>query len=244
MAYYSMIGSIPNSWKHILRQNEASTGNGNKSWKEKFAKYKHKNVAKQAYCEIRDSQVRGIRTYVTLWNNDLKVRLTEKKMKKIFCKHRKITVSEKLRFFQYRLLIRALKTNVHVSKWKNISPYCSFCKAVPEITTHLFFECQHVKKLWSLLEKWLNHFHQIRVQFNLENVILNNYNGRDSKIINMFILVTKHYIYKTKAQQGKLKFVNLMTEIQTYKNIENIIARKNDKLYQFARKWADFTCFY
>ena len=72
----------------------------------------------------------------------------------------RLTLSTKLRSFQYRLINFAIVTNVQLCKWKvKDSPKCTFCNDKEETYLHLFAQCQTVHNyLWMPLQKWLNYF--------------------------------------------------------------------------------------
>ena len=61
----------------------------------------------------------------------------------------KITIENKLRSFQFKLIHNILPTNQRL--WKmNVksSPKCEQCDAPCETTSHLFYECPAVKMFW------------------------------------------------------------------------------------------------
>ena len=64
------------------------------------------------------------------------------------------TTDVKLRWLQYRISHRIIATNKLLYKI-NIkdNPFCTFCQLEEETIAHLFFECDHVQKLWSELKK-------------------------------------------------------------------------------------------
>ena len=56
----------------------------------------------------------------------------------------------KFRSFQYRLLQRALVTNIHLQKWGLIDTcLCSFCGSHKETVLHILWECEFVRDLWN-----------------------------------------------------------------------------------------------
>lgn len=153
-----------------------------------------------------------------------------KQLQNLFEGINRLIISVKLRYFQYRLLIKALYTNVRVSKWLDISSNCTFCHKKPETILHLFVECHHVQKIWQALKKWLNNFHKIKVVWTPSVIIFSNYKGKSAKLVNTLLLIFKFYIYKTKVQvKNKLKFIDGMSDVVHFKNIEKRIAVKDDK---------------
>ena len=74
---------------------------------------------------------------------------------KHFINARKVTNITKYRSFQYRLLHKAIVTNVHLYKWKlRSSPECEFCELFNKTLEHLFFQCEKVQNLWKEVEKF------------------------------------------------------------------------------------------
>lgn len=200
--------------------------------------------SKFAYVFVRDYAPVSNESLITKWEQILNKRFDEKVFSRLFIKCRQVTQSTKLRYFQYRILIHALTTNVKVAKWDpNVSPMCTHCNIAEETYLHLFVDCQEVKKLWRALVKWWKHFNQIEILLSPEHILLSNFSGKYSKLVNISILVAKMYVYRCKVQKTKLNFIDLITDITNYKNLEVFIAKKNDNLYKFARKWDDFSIF-
>lgn len=247
LEFHQIISAIPREWKRILLENQPSPPKLSLDFREKFESTK---IKPSRFCyDFLRSQI-GVSNIAlsVIWNNDLCLKGSDKidttGMSRLFKKIRKTTSCTKLIYFQYRLVTKSLTTNIHVAKWnENVSELCTFCKTCKETTVHLFFECKAVQKLFKALTKWLNYFHAINITLTKTLVLFNNYSKRQSTLINFVLLVTKFYIYKCKVQNVDLNFVNLVSDIKSYQNIERLIAFKNDKLYQYARKWDDFSVF-
>lgn len=242
--YYRIIKAIPAEWKNILLRNEPSLQSQSRTqWLDKFLKPKVK-PARMAYFKLQENLPNKIESLLLIWNTDLKIKMQTENLESHFKRIDRITLQTKLRFFQYRLLNKALPTNVLISKWvPENDGKCYFCKSKPETIIHLFIDCIYVQKLWKALCKWLKYFHDVKVVLTSSNKMFCDVSTRSSRLINHLILLTKFYIYKTKAQESKLCFVNLLSEINESKKIELVIAKRNDKLYPFARKWDDFSIF-
>lgn len=246
VTYYKVIKAIPWNWKILLKQNTASRSTLSvKVWVDE---YRHTRLKLSHFCYqyVRDVQTIDNSALKTIWQHDLKQpTLTQKDFDSLFLKIDKITPSTKLRYFQYRILTKSLMTNVRVAKFDPaVTEYCSFCQSEKEMVVHLFWYCQKITKIWKMLKKWLQHFYDVKVTFAVDNVMLCNLSGRNSKLLNTFILITKFYIYRCKTQQVQLVLKDLIADITKYKSIEKTIAQKNDTLYKYARKWNDFSVFY
>lgn len=207
--YHGLCHAIPRKWKSILRQNLPSPPKTEETWTEKFEKLTKGKITKNIYDFLRDRQSKENSTLVLLWNNDLRMSLSLKEFDNLFLKLRSLIVSTKYRYFQYRILVRALILNTRVSKWDpNISPKCTFCKNFDETPIHLFVDCVEVnKRIWKPLLCWIERKNKIKLNLNKEIIILNNYKGRFSQFINLHILLAKFYIYKNKVQDKQLQLV-------------------------------------
>ena len=65
------------------------------------------------------------------------------------------SLDTKLRFFQYKLQLKRLNTNIDLSKWKeDQTDRCTYCQTHPETIIHLFWECEVIKSLWRDFQSW------------------------------------------------------------------------------------------
>lgn len=225
----------------ILKQNAPSTQD-TQIWYDEFIEMTQKGkITKIIYNHMRGKSALDNSILRILWNNDLKLTLQQKQFEKIFIMYKKITTSTKLRYFQYRILVRALVLNIHVSKWnKEVSQLCSFCDEYNETTIHLFVECTHVKKIWRAMKKWCKYIYQIDISLTPSDIILNNFKGPHKELINIMILIIKFYVYRARVQREPLKFTNVITEINKIRNIEKTIAVMQNRLNAFQYKWVQY----
>lgn len=240
VSYYGIIDAIPREWNNILKQNLPSTQE-NQLWSQQFKILCDKGKPTRVlYNYYRDKQAKQNDGLILLWKNDLAVDIQKKTFEKLFLKMKKISSSTKLRYFQYRLLVRALTLNIHVSKWdKDVSSRCSFCDNFHETTVHFFVECEKVKKLWTL-KKWIKYNFQITVDFSPSVVIFNNYRGPHNELVNKYIFITKFYLYRTRVQKSSINFSHLITEVSKIKNIEKIIANVSGTINKFSYEWNEY----
>ena len=151
-----------------------------------------------------------------------------------------VTNVAKYRSFQFRLLHRAIITNVHLFRWGLAeSNVCTFCKCEKETYVHLFVYCQCVRDLWVNVEQTMSivgglepiHFDTDTVMWN--RVIRNN----AEHVKNLICLVTKQYIYRKRCQSSTPEFHELKQIIFNIRAIERYIATKNNKLSKHNKKW-------
>ena len=141
---------------------------------------------------------------------------------------KKVTLSTKLRSFQYRLINFALITNVQLSDWKIVAVNtCTFCSKYPEHYLHLFCHCTHVvNKIWKSLRKWLKYFCNIDLELEPQEIIFSCYKDSFQDMVNVIILIMKHFIYVQRCLKGRLEFVALVSKITNYQMLEHFIAKK------------------
>ena len=144
------------------------------------------------------------------------------------------TICVKLRSFQYRILMNAIVTNTHLFKYKiRDNDLCSNCNAAQETTKHLFFECDKVIDIWEAVYK------QIGQRITYNEMMLNVISRNPKWVQNTIVLITKYYLYKARCLGERISVVSLKNYINEYKNIEEQIALKKNKLDIHKIKWSD-----
>ena len=108
-------------------------------------------TSKQAYNILNEETV-NITAKSIKWEKDLECEIDLiKALKNV----RRTTIIPKYRSFMYRLLQRAVVTNIHLKHWKiKDSDLCSFCGEKRETYLHLFWECQVVQNLWKEIHEY------------------------------------------------------------------------------------------
>ena len=67
----------------------------------------------------------------------------------------KVTLENKLRCFQYKIIHNILPTNSRLHKMKlKISPSCDHCSSPYETLSHLLYECSTVQTFWQKVITW------------------------------------------------------------------------------------------
>ena len=79
----------------------------------------------------------------------------------------------KYRSFQYRLLHRAVITNVHLHRWKKRSDdLCTFCGREAETYKHIFGNCTQLSDIWTAVETLSHEFGNGELTIDTKNIIL------------------------------------------------------------------------
>ena len=136
--------------------------------------------------------------------------------------------------FQYRLLMKSIPTNIQLQKWKiKESSNCSFCDSEKETFAHLFIYCPISNFFWRKVKEEYN------LTFDIEEktILLNKAHCNPKRIDNFIMLLAKFFIHRTRCLGKKLNFIQFKEYVQSFKDIEEFIAKNNDKFKQHCEKW-------
>ena len=144
----------------------------------------------------------------------------------------------KLRSFQYRIIQRALVTNVLLHKWEiTDTAMCSFCDQYEETVLHLFTQCQVVMKVWEGIKKFVYEEYKICINTNPTAIILNKMVEGSHHIVNTICLIDKQYIYSQRCLKKEMDSVSVIARIRNVERIEKYIAVKNNRMEIHLKKW-------
>ena len=146
----------------------------------------------------------------------------------------------KFRSFQYRVLQRALVTNIQLYKWQIVaSELCTFCRREPETIIHLLYYCPEIKKLWEQIFIYIKErFNVSKLEISAATVINNKLIKGNPSAVNFVCLVVKQYIYRQRCQKKDICIYELKSYIRKIESIEKYIAVKNGKLNKHLKKWS------
>ena len=152
----------------------------------------------------------------------------------------KVTNIVKYRSFQYRLLQRAIVTNIHLYKWgMKESELCSFCGEERETYTHLFCDCLKIVEVWSKVWEYARtRFNVTEIRCDPVAIIGNRVGNFRSSIVNLLVLITEQFIYAQRCAGCVPSFSALLMIFKQIESIEKYIASKHGKLLVHTRKWA------
>ena len=128
----------------------------------------------------------------------------------------KITIENKLRSFQFKLIQNIIPTNQRL--WKmNIkaSPQCEQCNFPTETTIRMFFECPAVKLFWKDVLNWWNFKRSESINPSATE-ILYGYEPESTSphTFNHYLLIARYYIYlaRNKSKIPKLEVFIIFLE--------------------------------
>ena len=234
MQYLTLIKSIPKEWTLLLKIKSKPL----ERLEQKITKAQKRQV-QYMYNLLQARTPNPSTNCRSKWEIELDEEISDVMWVKNTTQLNKLTLSTKLRSFQYRLTNRALVTNIQLCRWAiKTSPKCHFCGLYDESYTHLLVHCHIVKRsIWFLLTKWLDYFCNINLDVSAQQIIFNEYKEAFALMVNMIILIAKQYIYAKKCLNQKLCFVKLIENITQMKNLEGFIAKRNKNIEKHERKW-------
>ena len=225
MDYNSVIAAIPQTWKRELKLHEIKNTEEDIYYQ---TMTKRSNLSTYVYSVLIEKL--SLIDLKQKWQSELQARYTVEELKNCFRNVYVITNSPKLRSFQYRLIHRAVITNLHLFKGgKRQTNLCSFCELLPAIYGHLFRQCNFVAELCNALDKFMQDFTKEVTNMDVQNIIFNSIVKSPKSIKNTITLMLKQYIYRTRCLHKTLSFEEFKSYVWTTKNIERYIAIKNDK---------------
>lgn len=105
---------------------------------------------KAFYASLRDSSNTSVRVLGGIWERELGVQINEKMWKKIWDNARKISVCNRTRAMQLKILHRVHIAPNRLSKYrKDVSPFCLKCKTGIGDLTHCLWSCVKIQKYWN-----------------------------------------------------------------------------------------------
>ena len=174
------------------------------------------------------------------WEADIVEVITHKQFEQAFTNIYLTPNIPKYHSFQYRLLHRAIITNVNLHRWGiRQTDECSFCEKYVETYHHLFWECGYIQELWNMIPDLLNDL-QIDAQITLSyrNIVFNTVNNDAKSVVNFICLLLKQYVYRQRCLKKKLVYAEFKKIVLLSKSIERQIAVKNGKMIHFTQKWS------
>lgn len=174
------------------------------------------------------------------WQRDLDDEQYIYDWKQIYSLPYKISQDTHLRWFQVRLNHRILPTKYTLTKMNILDDnLCSFCFAETETLTHLFYDCDCVKKFWQDLFLYIRNNSNIPpFTWTIHDILFGN--SKWDTVLNKIILQAKSFIYKNKFKNSIPRVVIFVNYIKSLFLTEQIIAKKNLNMDKFSKDWNEY----
>ena len=201
------------------------------------------NISRTVYAE-QTFDLAAIAGMTEKWNTTLKEAWSERESAQHFRNIYLVTNVAKFRSFQFRLLHRAVITNVHLYHRKILNNnMCSFCKKEKEMYIHLFVYCENVKRLWIQLEEMMMRFSDRQIDFSVKTVMLNQFVVNPGDIKNFLCLSQSNFIYRKRCLKEEIDFEHLKNYIKEIENIKKYNAQKKNVVNKHMKKWYGYRNF-
>ena len=137
------------------------------------------------------------------------------------------------RVFQFKFLHDILVNNYWLCKW-NITDnsLCDFCGELVEDLDHMYWNCVHVKRFWT---DFKYHYSEKLKVTELDKDIV--YLGTQDILVCTVLFAAKRYIYQSKFKGILPAFQGFLINMEFIKKLEFRIARNNNKIEYWFKKW-------
>ena len=228
LIYNGLLAAIPAAWKKAISNSEQHLKNDSYNTDLTAANVTAKSARKQLVLS-------------SLKAPNIETELVEKHLpfKSIYELPFKVTIENKLRCFQFKIIHNILPSNSSLHKMKlKSSSSCDRCNHPPETLTHLLYECPIVQTFWQKVTAFWNGKRSESITLNVTDIIYGcKPEARLFFTLNHFLLIAKHHIFQC--------WLNVSPCLEIFHFIlndkilcERTIAVKNNSLTKSRTKWA------
>ena len=150
-----------------------------------------------------------------------------------------VTMENKLRCFQYKVVHNILPTNSNLYNMKlRTSPSCDRCSHPRENLFHLLYECPRIQFFWQKVISWWNEKRSENVTLSALD-ILYGYKPESNlfQALNHYVIIAKYHIFLSWLNKTSPSFGIFCVLLNEKILCERTIAFKNNTLSKFKGKW-------
>ena len=233
LVWESILHSIPVNWKEVIARENPEVAISNKNLEEITSITK---APRWAYTQFlkKSQNVNEPKQTMRKWEQELNGTLNwSGSLKATYA----LTSDPKLRWLQYRLIMRTLTTNrrLHIYGIRENDSY-EKCPGIRENITHLFWHCQYVQAFWITLGERL----RVTERLCLTSIITGLYPPNETNwnvAIQLCILLAKQFIWSSKHAKMPINLNTFINFASNYINIEKYVATNEGKMRSFQEKW-------
>ena len=150
-----------------------------------------------------------------------------------------VTMENKLRCFQYKVVHNILPTNSKLYKMTlRTSPSCDRCNHPHENLLHLLYECPSTQIFWQMVISWWNEKRSENVTLNATDILY----GCKPELniclaLNHYVIIAKYHIFLSWLNKASPSFEIFSLLLNEKILCESTIAFKNNTLRNFRAKW-------
>ena len=150
----------------------------------------------------------------------------------------KVTVENKLRSFQFKLIHNIIPTNHSLYKMNiKVSPKCERCLFPNETLIHMLCECPDVKIFWQDIMMWWNNKRADNI--NPNNIeILYGYKPETTSFyaLNHYLLIAKYHVFLARNQSETQSLKVFLALLNSKIKCERQMAIKNSNYEKYRTK--------
>ena len=198
-----------------------------------------KSASKHFYKNIlnsvnKNTQRKCFRTWERLIGQDLDWEI-------IFESLYRTTIDTKLRNFQFKLIHCIYADNRTLYKMGVLeNDMCNFCNNERDSVTHYLWFCPVAQNFWTSVVSWMNSVFPLSIDISLKNILFGHHycaNNTQNSLINLFILISKHYLHCCKWRKTNPNITTLKLKVTQREKIEKDIAFQKGKIDLHNKKW-------
>ena len=234
--YASVVSAIPASWKRVIHDSgpdcecEAVRSNY-------VDLLKAKKACNFVYMKLIPQVFKPPRRVQRQWHDNLGVEWDDNVWKKVYDSNRKAILGSKFRAFSYHYLHRTLVFNNLLHKIGKVdSNLCTFCGEAEENFVHLFMNCRVTETCFNDLQQWLL---TNNVSITKEQTVIDYHCESELEFFHMKIgILFRHFLYCCRCKIEPPNINKFIYQIKALKEIEENIARRNNKLEFHNKVWS------
>ena len=228
LKYFGLLSAIPSEWKNSLLNSPHIPSN--KAVKDTLSP-----------SNVTAKMAREYFVLKVLKSPNIELELVGKKLspKAIYQLPFKVTIENKLRCFQYKIIHGILPTNKRLFKMGlKTSPRCDRCNFSNETLVHLLYECPITQSFWREIINWWNEKRSENCTLNATD-ILYGYKPDCTKFyaLNHVLIIAKYHIFQAWLDNSSPSFEIFYLVLKEKILCESRIAFKNNTLPKFRSKW-------
>ena len=162
---------------------------------------------------------------------------TDEEIRDIFVRPRRITILNKHREFQYKLIHGVMYTKEQLFKYGFVgNNLCSFCQQEIETYVHVFLHYTKVEDIW---KNMITHSDLTEIRNRAWEDIFVGLSDSSFRIefVNSLIIMLKCIIFKSRTTGTLPSFNKIQKTFLEYINAEKKLATKRGKLCEHLLKW-------
>ena len=235
MTYNSLLSAIPKSWKRIAREYYES------EWQSKYGELIEKPKWSQKVYNTLIRSSRVITTLMNIWNRTIMI--DDEQIRIAFIAISRNCDVVKYRSFQYRLLHNAIFLNNRLEHMGIAeSDKCYFCKHAKETVAHLFYECNHTKKLMKTIQNYLKENEYMSIgseDWSMIKVLMSAIDENLFSCCNLIVTIMKQNIYAAKCLKKNITSNMIIKEFEFIHEMEKQNAIRSQNVKKYNLKWPD-----